>query len=84
MPALGSESLRLMGLGRPCRRDGGGGPRKLVRANGRSNPMRVTREIVWLLAIKLVALTALYLLFFGPSHQMTTTPSTVAQHMMGR
>jgi hypothetical protein len=45
--------------------------------------MRVTREIAWLLAIKLIALTALYYAFFGPSHQPNPDAHAVATHVMG-
>ena len=45
--------------------------------------MRITREIAWLLAIKLVALTVLYFAFFGPSHQPNPDTRAVAAHVMG-
>jgi hypothetical protein len=45
--------------------------------------MRVTREIAWLLAIKLIALTVLYYAFFSPSHQPHPDAHAVAAHVMG-
>jgi hypothetical protein len=35
------------------------------------------------LAFKLLALVALYILFFGPAHQTTITPHDTANHVLG-
>jgi hypothetical protein len=45
--------------------------------------MQIGREIRYALAFKLLALVALYLLFFGPAHRAVTTPDGVAAHLMG-
>ncbi len=36
------------------------------------------REIAWVLAFKMVALTALYFVFFGPTHRPPVTPDQIA------
>jgi hypothetical protein len=45
--------------------------------------MRIGREITLALAFKLLALVALYILFFGPAHQTTITPHDTANHVLG-
>lgn len=42
----------------------------------RSRSLR--REIIWVLAFKMVALTILYFAFFGPTHRIHPTPAQVA------
>ena len=43
-------------------------------ARGRS----LRREIIWVLAFKMVALTILYFAFFGTTHRIHPTPAQVA------
>jgi len=43
----------------------------------------IRRDIAGILLFKLVALAALYVLFFGPSHRLDATPEAVDQHVMG-
>lgn len=40
---------------------------------------RLGREIAIALALKLVALIALYVLFFGPAHRIKVTPGQMAE-----
>jgi hypothetical protein len=46
-------------------------------------PNRLLRDVVLALAAKLLALTAIYLLFFGEAHQPLLTPSSVAARILG-
>ena len=39
------------------------------------------RKIVWLLALKFVALLILWTLFFSPAHRFDVTPARSAQHL---
>jgi len=39
------------------------------------------RKLAWLLAIKLAALAALWLLFFSPSHRPAVDPAHAAEHL---
>ena len=41
------------------------------------------REIAILLAVKLLALTCLYLLFFGPSHRPLADAAAVSAQILG-
>jgi len=43
----------------------------------------LAREIAVVLAIKLVALTALYFVFFGPDHRPDLTPESVGRAILG-
>ena len=43
----------------------------------------LVRNVAWALAAKLVALTALYFLFFGPAHQPQVNPSAIAAQLLG-
>jgi len=43
--------------------------------------MRLRREIVSVLAVKLAALAAIYLLFFSPSHRPPAASADVAAHL---
>jgi hypothetical protein len=45
--------------------------------------MRIGREISIVLALKLLALAALYVLFFGPGHHMSVTPHDTATRVLG-
>jgi hypothetical protein len=45
--------------------------------------MRIGREITTVLALKLLALAALYVLFFGPSHRVSTTSHDMSAHVLG-
>jgi hypothetical protein len=45
--------------------------------------MRLRREIIAVLAMKLVLLTCLYVAFFGPSHRVTATPASVSDRLLG-
>jgi hypothetical protein len=46
-------------------------------------PNRLLRDVILALAAKLLALTAIYLLFFDGAHQPLLTPSTVASQILG-
>ncbi len=47
-------------------------------------PHRLLRDVILALAAKLLALTAIYLLFFfDGAHQPLLTPSTVASQILG-
>jgi hypothetical protein len=52
-------------------------------AAGASQRHSLGRDIAWVLAFKLAALAALYLLFFGPSHHVAVTPERVAAVIVG-
>lgn len=39
------------------------------------------RKLIWLLAIKLAALAALWLLFFSPAHRPAVDPARAAEHL---
>lgn len=43
----------------------------------------LAREIVVVLAIKVVALTALYLVFFSPAHRPDLTPESMERAILG-
>jgi len=43
--------------------------------------MRLRFEIAFALAVKLAALTVLYLLFFAPAHRPEISAAAVAQHL---
>ena len=43
----------------------------------------LAREIVVVLAVKVVALAALYLVFFGPAHRPDLTPEAVDRAILG-
>ncbi len=47
-------------------------------------PRRFTywREIVAVLCLKIIGLSALYFFFFSPANQMTPTPQAVAYHLI--
>jgi len=42
------------------------------------------REIVAVLCLKVIGLTALYFLFFSPAHQLVPTQQDVAHHLIDR
>jgi hypothetical protein len=46
-------------------------------------PNHLLRDVILALAAKLLALTAIYLLFFAGAHQPLLTPSTVASQVLG-
>lgn len=46
-------------------------------------PNRLLRDVILALAAKLLALTAIYLLFFGEAHRPLLTPTTVASRILG-
>lgn len=46
-------------------------------------PRRLLRDVILALAAKLVALTAIYLLFFDEARQPQLTPSKVATQILG-
>ena len=46
-------------------------------------PNRLLRDVVFVLAAKLVALTIIYLLFFSAMHQPKLGPSQVAHWLLG-
>lgn len=43
----------------------------------------LAREVAVVLAIKVVALAALYLFFFGPAHRPDLTPESVGRAILG-
>jgi hypothetical protein len=52
-------------------------------AAGAAQRHSLGRDIAWVLAFKVAALVALYLLFFGPSHHVAVTPERVAAVIVG-
>ena len=44
---------------------------------------RVLRDVIVVLALKLAALTAIYLLFFGPAHQPRLDAPRMADRVLG-
>lgn len=45
------------------------------------HPPVLWREISWVMLFKLAALTLLWYLFFGPTHQVNVTPELVQQRL---
>jgi hypothetical protein len=59
----------------------------MANGNNRAKPRRggtwqaaLRRRIRWTLLLKLVALLALWLLFFSPAHRIPVTPDAVEAH----
>ncbi|QAY95279.1 hypothetical protein CWB41_05645 [Methylovirgula ligni] len=50
----------------------------------RSGRFTYWREIVAVLCLKVIGLTALYFLFFSSAHQMVPTQQDVAHHLIDR
>jgi hypothetical protein len=50
---------------------------------GEHTPWHVAlrRKVVWLLALKFVALVILWALFFSPAHRFDVTPGRSAEHL---
>jgi type VI protein secretion system component VasF len=42
---------------------------------------RIRREVVWLLAVKFVALLVLWYLFFGPAHRHAVDGEDTSRHL---
>jgi hypothetical protein len=49
----------------------------------KTQQLSLRREIVWALAFKAIALVALYVLFFHPSHRVDVTANQVASAIVG-
>jgi len=45
--------------------------------------LHIGREIAGVLVLKLLALAAIYLAFFGPAHRPSVTPASVSAHVIG-
>ncbi|HSN72761.1 MAG TPA: hypothetical protein VLT59_14695 [Steroidobacteraceae bacterium] len=54
-----------------------------VRASaGRSPPQAVARKVAIVVAVKLLAVLALFVAFFGPSHRPEVSPDTVRERLV--
>ena len=49
---------------------------------GIGHPRRLRREVCLLLGLKILALSAIYLAFFSPSHRTSINTQALNQHML--